>query len=46
MDKVELLGLVAVLFFTSILFTSPNSNLWALFLTIGVVFSALYYVKK
>ncbi len=46
MEKLEILGLLSVLFLSSILFTSPNSNLWALFLIMGVVFGALYYVKK
>jgi len=46
MEKTELLGLLAVLFFVGILFTPLDSNIWQWFLTGSIVFGALYYVKK
>ena len=46
MEKTELLGLLAVLFLVGILFTPLDSNIWQWFLTFGVAFGALYYVKK
>jgi 4-hydroxybenzoate polyprenyltransferase len=42
MEKKEALGLLAVLFLGGILFTPMNSNLWVLFLIVGIVFGALY----